>query len=45
MQLGGFSTSVNATRLQRVADLMREFGYLEQDFDVTNMLATGATGA
>ncbi|MBF8190443.1 ABC transporter substrate-binding protein [Nonomuraea sp. K274] len=42
MELGGFSTSVNGTRLQRVSDLMSEFGYLKQAYDVSSMLAGGA---
>lgn len=43
MKLGGYSTSVDAARLQRVADMMLEFGYLKQKFDVTPMLAGGAS--
>ncbi|TMR96475.1 ABC transporter substrate-binding protein [Nonomuraea basaltis] len=43
MQLGGFSTSVTATRLQRVADLMLEFGYLKEKYDVNVMMAGGAS--
>jgi len=38
MQLGGFSTSANPTRLQRVADLMLEFGYIEKKFDVAPLI-------
>ncbi|MFE3450683.1 ABC transporter substrate-binding protein [Nonomuraea sp. NPDC059194] len=38
MQLGGYSTSVNPTRLQRVADLMLEFSYLKSKFDVNTMI-------
>ncbi|WP_113699359.1 ABC transporter substrate-binding protein [Nonomuraea lactucae] len=40
MVLGGFSTTVNETRLQRVADLMLEFKYLPQKFDVKQMMHT-----
>ncbi|SEN85020.1 ABC transporter substrate-binding protein [Nonomuraea pusilla] len=43
MQLGGFSTSVNGTRLQRVADLMQEFGYIPSKFDVNQLLVGGAS--
>jgi NitT/TauT family transport system substrate-binding protein len=32
--LSGYPTSTSATRLQRVADVMRQFGYLKQDLDV-----------
>ncbi|MFI7445843.1 ABC transporter substrate-binding protein [Nonomuraea indica] len=42
MVLGGFSTSVNETRLQRVADLMLEFGYIPQKFEVKQMMLTPA---
>lgn len=42
MQLGGFSTGVNATRLQRVADLMLEFQYLQSKYDVTSLIYKGA---
>jgi NitT/TauT family transport system substrate-binding protein len=40
MVLGGFSTTVNETRLQRVADLMLEFGYVPSKFDVKQMMLT-----
>ncbi|MEV4171723.1 ABC transporter substrate-binding protein [Nonomuraea sp. NPDC049709] len=42
MKLGGFSTSVDPVRVQRVADLMLEFGYLKQRLDVAPLLAGGA---
>ncbi|MDF2711895.1 ABC transporter substrate-binding protein [Nonomuraea muscovyensis] len=42
MVLGGYSTSVNETRLQRVADLMLEFGYIPQKFEVKQMMLTPA---
>ncbi|WP_336208247.1 ABC transporter substrate-binding protein [Nonomuraea sp. LPB2021202275-12-8] len=38
MQLGGYSTSVNGTRLQRVADLMLEFGYIKEKFEVAPLI-------
>lgn len=43
MSLGNFPTSVNAVRLQRVADLMLDFGQLKQHFNVTPM--TGPVGS
>lgn len=43
MKLGGFSTAVDPARVQRVADLMLEFGYLKQKFDVNSILAGGAS--
>ncbi|WP_043627236.1 ABC transporter substrate-binding protein [Nonomuraea candida] len=43
MKLGGFSTAVDPARVQRVADLMLEFGYLKQKFDVTGLVAEGAS--
>ncbi|MEV0582412.1 ABC transporter substrate-binding protein [Nonomuraea sp. NPDC050310] len=42
MQLGGYSTSVNPTRLQRVADLMLKFGYLKAKFDVAPLVHSPA---
>ncbi|WP_277349940.1 ABC transporter substrate-binding protein [Nonomuraea composti] len=44
MKLGGFTTTVDPARVQRVADLMLEFGYLKQKFDVSSILAGGASG-
>ncbi|MGP3935853.1 ABC transporter substrate-binding protein [Nonomuraea sp. KM88] len=38
MAMGTFPTSLNATRIQRVADLMYEFGYLESKVDVASMV-------
>ncbi|XVQ08751.1 ABC transporter substrate-binding protein [Spirillospora sp. CA-255316] len=34
INLNGFPTSTSATRIQRVADVMQQFGYLKQPFDV-----------
>ncbi|NUW47056.1 ABC transporter substrate-binding protein [Nonomuraea rhodomycinica] len=42
MVLGGFSTTVNATRLQRVADLMTDFKYLPSKFDASSMIYSGS---
>ncbi|MGR6923565.1 ABC transporter substrate-binding protein [[Actinomadura] parvosata] len=44
IKLGGFTTTVDPARVQRVADLMLEFGYLKQKFDVSSILAGGASG-
>ncbi|GAA3470937.1 ABC transporter substrate-binding protein [Nonomuraea roseola] len=41
--LGTFPTSLNATRLQRVADLMLEYKYIESPLDVKTILV-GASG-
>lgn len=41
--LGGFSTAVNPTRLQSVADLMLEFGYLKTKYDINTILAPGVS--
>jgi NitT/TauT family transport system substrate-binding protein len=39
MSLGNFPTSVNTVHVQRVADLMLDFGQLRQRFDVAAMTA------
>ncbi|MFC6085383.1 ABC transporter substrate-binding protein [Sphaerisporangium aureirubrum] len=36
--LGAFPTTLSATRIQRVADLMQEYGYLTEKLDVTPLL-------
>lgn len=41
MAMGTFPTSLNSTRIQRVADLMFEFGYLKSKVDVASMVAAG----
>ncbi|MFC4014960.1 ABC transporter substrate-binding protein [Nonomuraea purpurea] len=38
MAMGTFPTSLNAKRIQRVADLMFEFGYLKAKVDVASMV-------
>jgi NitT/TauT family transport system substrate-binding protein len=43
MQLGVWPTTISKTRLQRVADLMLEFGALKQRLDVTPLLPKSAT--
>ena len=40
VHFGEFPTTLDATRLQRVAQLMRTYGLLEKDFDVKPMLVT-----
>lgn len=42
VHFGEFPTTLDATRLQRVATLMRTYGLLEKDFDVKSMLPAGA---
>ncbi|WP_018657737.1 ABC transporter substrate-binding protein [Actinomadura flavalba] len=37
--LSAYPTSTNAKRIQRVADVMRQFEYLKQDFDIKPMVA------
>ncbi|MQY07812.1 ABC transporter substrate-binding protein [Actinomadura macrotermitis] len=39
INLPAFPTSTNATRLQRVADVMKQFGYLKEPFDVKPMVS------
>src|SRR6266545_294351 len=36
---GIFPTSINTTRLQRVADIMRQYGYLRQPLDVKSLVS------
>lgn len=42
MAMGTFPTSLNASRIQRVADLMHEFNYLKTKIDVQSMIFTGS---
>jgi NitT/TauT family transport system substrate-binding protein len=35
---GVFPTTINTTRLQRVADIMRQYGYLKQSLDVKTLV-------
>ncbi|MGI5208474.1 ABC transporter substrate-binding protein [Spirillospora sp. CA-108201] len=42
MSFGTWPTTLNATRLQRVADLMQQFGYLDKPLDVKSYMATSA---
>ncbi|KOX18508.1 thiamine biosynthesis protein [Saccharothrix sp. NRRL B-16348] len=42
VHFGEFPTTLDATRLQRVAGLMRTYGLLEKDFDVKPMLVSSS---
>ncbi|GAA0558571.1 MULTISPECIES: ABC transporter substrate-binding protein [Actinomadura] len=42
MSYGTFPTTLNATRLQRVADVMLQFGYVEEKIDVKQFIAESA---
>ncbi|QFZ22313.1 ABC transporter substrate-binding protein [Saccharothrix syringae] len=44
VHFGEYPTSLDATRLQRVAELMRTYGLLEKEFDVKPMLVGGSGG-
>jgi NitT/TauT family transport system substrate-binding protein len=44
LNIGTWPTTIDATRLQRVADLMTQFGLLQGSFDVKPLLAGTATG-
>ncbi|MBC6462579.1 ABC transporter substrate-binding protein [Actinomadura sp. HBU206391] len=38
VNLNGFPTSTSATRIQRVVDVMKQFGYLKTEIDVNSMV-------
>lgn len=42
--LGSYPTTLNTTRLQRVADVMRQFNYLHTSLDVKSMIWTRPQG-
>jgi NitT/TauT family transport system substrate-binding protein len=44
LNIGTWPATIDATRLQRVADLMTQFGLLQGNFDVKPLLAGTATG-
>lgn len=44
VHFGEFPTTLDATRLQRVSELMRTYGLLEKEFDVKPMLVGGSGG-
>lgn len=44
VHFGEFPTTLDATRLQRVATLMKTYGLLEKEMDVKPMLVNGAGG-
>ena len=39
MALNIYPLSIDAVRLQRVADVMRQFGFLKQRFDIHQLLS------
>jgi NitT/TauT family transport system substrate-binding protein len=41
LHYGTYPTSLNTTRLQRVADIMQQYGYLTKSFDVKPLVSTG----
>ncbi|HZB31369.1 MAG TPA: ABC transporter substrate-binding protein [Streptosporangiaceae bacterium] len=44
ISLGTYPTSLNPTRLQRVADVMQQFGHLRTSIDVGSMILSDARG-
>jgi NitT/TauT family transport system substrate-binding protein len=40
LHVGVYPTSINTTRLQRVADVMREYGYSKQSIDVKSLVSS-----
>ncbi|HEX6342571.1 ABC transporter substrate-binding protein [Umezawaea sp.] len=44
VHFGEYPTSLDLSRLQRVSNLMRTYGLLQNDFDVKPMLVSGPTG-
>ncbi|MBB5138254.1 NitT/TauT family transport system substrate-binding protein [Thermocatellispora tengchongensis] len=42
LNIGTFPTTLNATRLQRVADAMREYGLLDAPLNVTDLIVSGS---
>lgn len=41
LHFGTFPTSLSTSRLQRVADIMKQYGYLSKDLNVKSLVATG----
>ncbi|HEY7488914.1 MAG TPA: ABC transporter substrate-binding protein [Streptosporangiaceae bacterium] len=41
LHVGVYPTSINTTRLQRVADMMQQYGYLKQPIDVKALVSSG----
>jgi NitT/TauT family transport system substrate-binding protein len=41
LHVGVYPTSINTTRLQRVADVMQEYGYSKQPVNVKSLVGTG----
>lgn len=44
LHFGSYTTTTSATRLQRVADVMMQFGYLSKRLDVKPMIMSSASG-
>ncbi len=42
MNYGSFPTTLSATRLQRVADVMLQFGYIDEKIDIKQYIAESA---
>ncbi|MGW0811424.1 ABC transporter substrate-binding protein [Nonomuraea sp. NPDC002799] len=42
--LGTFPSELNENRLQKVADLMQEYGFLKESIDVKSVIATSTSG-
>jgi NitT/TauT family transport system substrate-binding protein len=40
LHVGSYPTSINTTRLQRVADVMQEYGYSKQPIDVKSLVSS-----
>jgi len=45
MPLGAYNTTISLTRLQRVADVLEQFGVLPSNFNVSSMVAQLPSGA
>lgn len=45
MSYGTYPTTLNATRLQRVADVMQQFGYVDRRLDVKDFIAAAPSSA
>lgn len=42
LNMGGYPTSLSATRLQRVPDVMQQYGYLSEPVDIKTLLPSGS---
>jgi NitT/TauT family transport system substrate-binding protein len=43
LSYGSYPSTLSATRLQRVADIMQQYGYLNTKIDIKTLLSTGAS--